>query len=253
MPIQSYPKSSTVTSVDYSSYTNTDFTGLIPTGIYKIDESGNILSNINYVAQFLLNPSTWEETKSSNWSPQTVPGQSDPVYQWVSSGPRTVSFEALVTKDTYNYAKSASPTANSTPSAPFATFGQIASLFAQVASPPPMTPGSNVNVLLDISDNLNYYRSLLYPKYTVNNNSTQLTNSPPLVVLYSGTAINSDIPDPGNTISSNTDIWVVTSLRIRITKQMPNLAPMEALVGFELSQYTTQPFSESRFSPLFSR
>mgnify|MGYP006303782235 CR=1 FL=1 len=56
---------------------------------------------------FLLNPNTWEEAKKANWVTQKVPGQSDDVLQWLSSGPRTVSFDALVTADTSDFVSAA--------------------------------------------------------------------------------------------------------------------------------------------------
>ena len=67
--------------------------------LFKVDMSGKIL-NKNSEGVFLLNPSELTETKSAKWVSHEVPGQSDPVWQWLSSGPRVVTFDALVTADT---------------------------------------------------------------------------------------------------------------------------------------------------------
>jgi len=53
-------------------------------------------------------------------------------------------------------------------------------------------------------------------------------------------------------ISSQDDIWVVTNLRIKITKQLPNMSPMEAIVSFELTQYNIKSFDRRRFTWTFT-
>jgi hypothetical protein len=49
-------------------------------------------------------------------------------------------------------------------------------------------------------------------------------------------------------ISVDTDLWVVTDLRIKITKQLPNLAPMEAIVSFQLTQYNRRTKDQNDFT-----
>lgn len=51
----------------------------------------------------------------------------------------------------------------------------------------------------------------------------------------------------GEVLKPSDDIWVVTSLRIRITKQLANLSPMEAVVSFQLTQYTIRSKSGTLF------
>lgn len=217
--------------------------------IFKIDESGNILENRAGV--FLLNPSTIEESKSANWVSQQVPGQSDPILQWVSSGPRTITFEALVTADTSDYDSGSGlkPGIPSAANQALNFIGDLASAFFNVKTPAApalvesLKSGGDV---LDISNILDYYRSLLYPVYDVVDNPSVLRQSPPLVVLYFGRTLIKKKYE--KRISNNHDLWVVTNLNIVTTKQLPNLAPMEASVRFTLTQYTVKSFDSRRFA-----
>lgn len=239
---------------------NTTFAGLgnVATGqtdlrqaaLFPIDKDGYIL--FQKYGRFLLNPSSYEDSKSANWSTQQTPGQSDPVMQWTSSGPRTVTFDALVTADTFvEESKAENANSNVQQNAfdkVITAVGTIASSFFKVNT---VTPRKDHTVLrpadsADISAYLNYYRSLLYPTYTgANNGTARLQSSPPLLVLYAGSAI-AKVPYE-NRISSQHDLWVLTNLRIKITKQLPNLAPMEAVVSFQLVQYNIRSFDSSRF------
>jgi len=49
--------------------------------------------------RFQYFPDTVQDTKAVNWSPREVPGGSLPVYQWISSGERLVSFTVVFTCD----------------------------------------------------------------------------------------------------------------------------------------------------------
>lgn len=225
--------------------------------IIKIGPDGKLVPR-ETKDRFLLNPSTWDEVKSSNWSPHNVPGQSDPIFQWVSGGPRIVTFEALVTQDSSNFLSP--PHSGADPKGDFASnlvndalsvVGDIASSFAGVNVPPiadlfgPPTAGTGKD--LSIAYVLHYYRSLMYPQYA----QGFLSSSPPLVVLQVGETFagaNQKV-EGGITIGEDTQIpvWIVTNLRIRINKQLPNLDPMEALVSFELMEYTVVPRSSASF------
>lgn len=44
-------------------------------------------------------PDTISDTKAVNWSPREIPGASLPIYQWISSGERVISFTAVFTCD----------------------------------------------------------------------------------------------------------------------------------------------------------
>lgn len=216
--------------------------------LFAVDKDGNIQKTEAGI--FLLNPSSWSEIKTSNWAQQNVPGQSDPVLQWVSSGPRTVSFQALVTADTSDFVSGQKKQpGKSSPQSDFiqqanAIFGQIAAAFSKVSAPEARVDTPDTTSL-DISIYLNYYRSLLYPIYDNIDSPKKLRGSPPLVVLYNGKAF-TKYPY-GEKITTNHDLWVVTSLEINITKQLPNLAPMEAVVNFQLTQYNIRSFDRNRF------
>ncbi len=214
--------------------------------LFTVDREGKIEKGRDE-GIFLLNPSSWNETKTSNWAQQNVPGQSDPVLQWVSSGPRTVSFQALVTADTSDYVTGQNLAPGKSSYNKIETIqdfiGVIAAQFSKTSTTAP-TP-KDLPKPLDISNYLNYYRSLLYPIYDNKDIPHRLQGSPPLVVLFTGSAINRF--SYGDKITSNQDLWVVTSLEINITKQLPNLAPMEAVVSFQLMQYNVRSFDRSRF------
>jgi hypothetical protein len=211
--------------------------------LIKVDPSRRLVSD--KPSYFLLNPESWLESKLAPWAHHTVPGQSDPVLQWVSSGPRTITFDALITRDLSNPNIFLKPA-----EAPLNVFANIA---AKLFNTAPLQVKSSViqgkGDSLNISDYLNYYRSLLYPIYS--GRSVKLLNSPPLVVLITGETFSKDSFDVDNKgqslILSNLTTWVVTSLKINITKQLPNLDPMEAIVNFELTHYTSRPFGQDDF------
>jgi len=49
--------------------------------------------------RFQYFPETIQDTKAVNWNPRDIPGGSLPIYQWVSSGARALSFTAWFTTD----------------------------------------------------------------------------------------------------------------------------------------------------------
>jgi hypothetical protein len=219
-------------------------------GLFPINNRGEI--EISEVGIFMLNPTSWQENKSVNWAEQTVPGQSDPVLQFISGGARAVSFEALVTADTSDFisGQKKQPGKETDPLKQATNFvGSIAAQFFKVPAPAPrIEVDSDRGDNLDISAYLNYYRSLQYPTYDKSDGPTKLRNSPPILVLANGTAINKlPLGGPGTRISSNHDLWVLVDLQISVTKQLPNLAPMEATVQFKLVQYNVRSFDRNRF------
>ncbi len=211
--------------------------------ICAVDSDGYIRGDA--AANFLIKPSTLQDTKSSNWVQQQVPGQSDPVLQWTSSGPRILSFQALVTRDTSKYVSGQvnQPGTQDKKEKIQTIFSKIAAKFAKTTTLIPKLDDSSNVAPLDISYILDYYRSFLYPTY--DEGTYSLTASPPLVVLYMGNSI-AKVPY-GEKITTQNDVWVVTNLDIQITKFLPNLAPMEAVVSFQLTQYNIRSFDRFRF------
>ena len=229
-------------------------------GLFALDKDGIVDSKKKVIDKgtFLLNPATFEESKTSNWSPQNVPGQSNPVYQWVSGGARQITFEALVTRDNFHAGSSESgDILSNLAGAALNAVGGIASELAGVSLPPLASlfpgPDPGSGTALSIVDKLDYYRSLLHPIYTQGH--TSLYQAPPLVVLAAGstfagvpTPLDGPIAPPSTKASgSYVPVFIVTSLNIRITKQLPNLDPMEAMVNFTLQEYAIRPISSLNF------
>jgi len=226
--------------------------GLKKAAIVKVSSSGEILKD-EADSIFLLNPSSYEENKTSNWIPNNVPGQSHPVYQWVSGGPRIVTFECLVTKESSHFLRPKDSNLwGSFVDSATKVVGDIASSFAGIDLPPitdlfPIdAPGAGND--LSIAATLDYYRSLMYPTYTAD---YKLSNSPPLIVLITGDTFSRFLAGekysaPGSS-GSYLPVWVVTNLNIRIIKQLPNLHPMEAFVTFTLHEYPTKSVNISNF------
>ena len=229
--------------------------------LFRVAASGNIRTNPPRSA-FLLNPDRIEDSKSGNWVENNIPGQSDPILQWVSGGARNLSFTALVTKDTVHFKSPAgTDLLDTVMDGAFTAFGSIASQFAGVNIPPvgdvlAKLVGSNsvgVGDELSIAANLDYYRSLMYP--TINEEGV-LESSPPLIVLALGKTLTSltnvnvtgKISPGKHGTPGSTDLWVAKNVSISITKWLPNLDPMEAEVSFQLTQYTMQSRGSSWFA-----
>lgn len=225
-----------------------DIGKLVKTVLAKVKNDGTIDLNSAVSGTLELNPESWEESIVTNWVPHAIPGQSSPIFQWVSGGPRTVTFDALVTKDTSEFLnKPVNPLA-ALADAAINAVGTIASSFLGVNLPPigdllgGFTSGSGEE--LGIHNNLDYYRSLCYPKYV----DGIVDSSPPLIALYAGKTFNTQLTDPGtDSISPDTTVWILVDLKIRITKQLPNLTPMEAMVSFRLMQYPFKAIDASAF------
>lgn len=222
---------------------------LLKAALFEIDITGRMIGDPQGV--FHLNPSAWNESKSANWVQNSIPGQSDPVMQWISSGARTLTFDALVTADTSDFTVSISRESDiraksNTVIEKVATYAM--ELF-KINIPPARNQESIKDTdILDISKTLDYYRSFLYPTYsdpTSKGVPQRLQASPPLLVLLAGSGIAK--LGYGSRITNKHDVWVLTDLRINITKQLPNLAPMEATVGFTLVQYNIRSFDKRRF------
>jgi len=222
---------------------------LLKAGLFKVSQNGDI--NLSGQGAFLLNPSNYTENKTSNWQAHNIPGQSNPVHQWISGGSRQVSFDALVTRDTSDLDKvSKSSLTGSIIEKGLNVIGDIASEFAGVNMPPLndlFSSTAAAGTRLSIAPELQYYRSLLYPIYS---SSQKLVSSPPLLVLVAGVTFSGEqpnkmtLPKPG---SAYLPIWVLTSLSIKVTKQLPNLDPMEATVTFVLEEYAAASPSGNSF------
>lgn len=234
-----------------NSYVNNNgLNGYLTAALLAVSPSYTIMPN--QFSSFLLNPTTWDEAKNANWVQNPIPGQSDPILQWVHSGARTVTFDAFVTQNFAGQFQSANSTlnANNFINQAVNTVSSVASKFFNVSlTQPPRAPAQPETATLSIKNNLNYYRSLLYPIYDPT--STKLVASPPLLYLAVGDTLPSNFNlGQQTTISKSTLLWVLTNLRIKVTKQLPDLSPMEAIVSFELMQYSISSWDRFTVSNL---
>lgn len=197
------------------------------------------------VSKLLLNPTSISEQKSANWVKQYIPGQSDPLLQWVNGTERVVSFTALVTKDiaetqTIRYANELEEpivvreigagtgnlelTGSSIPTHE----GEILNGLPKGQTSPLQPTGDASSVLpLSIQNHLDYYRSLLMPRKS---SRKGILKTPPLVTLRMGSLL-------GNERVMEDAKWVMLAYSIEITKQTPDLRPIEAQVQFTFIEY----------------
>jgi hypothetical protein len=227
---QAYPSVIVFDENKISDYGYTKYAALC-----RVDEKNNSILTLSKT-WFYINPTSFEESKNANWVQHNVPGQSDPVMQWLSSGAKTITFDALVTLD-----KSNNQVQKSVPLAQKDIGDKIANLAADLAKAQELSvvyKSEKTAQDLDISDKLEYYRSLMYPSYSNDNGIRKLTASPPRVVLLAGRTVTQI--NPGLTLTNKDVAWVVTDLKIKTTKMLPNLSPMEAVVSFTLVQYVPE-------------
>ena len=62
-----------------------------------LKDDGDPDPNVSFAFQYF--PDTVSDTKQVNWTPREIPGGSLPIYQWVASGERLISFTAYFTAD----------------------------------------------------------------------------------------------------------------------------------------------------------
>jgi hypothetical protein len=197
------------------------------------------------VSKLLLNPTSITEQKSANWIRQYIPGQSDPLLQWANGSERVVSFTAFVTKDTANtktlqYSNDVeepivvreigSGTGNLelTGSSIPVHEGRILNGLPK-GQTSPLAPTGEVSKFLPLSiqNHLDYYRSLLMPRKS---SRKGILKTPPLVTLRMGSLL-------GNERVMEDAKWILISYNIEITKQTPDLTPIEAQVQFTFIEY----------------
>lgn len=217
--------------------------------IVRVGADGKVASEYVKTGILLLNPESMEESIVSNWIPNAVPGQSLPPLFWAHGGPRAITFDALVTRDTGDFLKPANedPISAVIDTAVNAV-GSIASSFMGVKVPPlgDLFGGfsnEGKGEQLSVVDKLSYYRSLCYPNYA----EGIIDTSPPLVVIYAGKTLGNKESTPTGQLGLESDVWVLVDLKIRFTKWLPNLTPMEATCSFRFLQYPIIPLSRGHF------
>jgi hypothetical protein len=199
----------------------------------------------------LLNPESLTETKAANWIQHNIPGQSDPLLQWISGSSRTVSFTAKVTLDLVeNFTVDSSGDSNIwsleiepelshirevTDSYNAAILSKLYNVSARLFGSDP-SPSAQANQSVgtrwkqSIQPQLDFYRALLVPR--TGSLRSQL-RTPPLVRLYMGKVLG------GAPHSANQD-FILASYSFNILQTSPELLPTMADVTFTFIEYSNQ-------------
>jgi hypothetical protein len=199
----------------------------------------------------LLNPESLTETKAANWIQQNIPGQSDPLLQWVSGSSRTVTFTAKVTLDLVeNYTVDSSGDSNIwsleiepelshirevTDSYNAAILDNLYNVSARLfgSDPSPSAPANQTagtRWKQSIQPQLDFYRGLLVPRTGSLRNQLR---TPPLVRLYMGKVLG------GQPHSADQD-FILASYSFNILQTTPELLPTMADVTFTFMEYSNQ-------------
>ena len=203
----------------------------------------------------LLNPESVTETKAANWIQHNIPGQSDPLLQWISGSSRTVTFMAKVTLDlvenfTVNqkgdsdiWSLEIEPELSNieeiTDGYNSAILSQLYNVSLRQESPFIPSPQDQIenDFLTDhtrwkqsIQPQLDFYRGLLVPRTGSRRNQVR---TPPLVRLYMGDVLGRA------SFSANQD-FILASYNINILQTTPELLPTVADVTFTFIEYSNQ-------------
>lgn len=203
----------------------------------------------------LLNPESVTETKAANWIQHNIPGQSDPLLQWVSGSARTVTFMAKVTLDLVeNFTVSEngdsdiwsleiqpelSRIEDITDGYNSAILSNLYNVSARQQTPFQASAldsiqnnltGNNTRWKQSIQPQLDFYRGLLVPRTSSLSNQVR---TPPLVRLYMGDVL-------GRASYSANQDFILASYNINIIQTTPELLPTVADVTFTFIEYNDQ-------------
>lgn len=199
----------------------------------------------------LLNPESVTENKAANWVQQNIPGQSDPLLQWISGSARTVTFTAKVTLDlvenftvqeggsrdiwSLEIEPELSQIRDITDGFNSAILSQLFNVSARV-NPADLQESearsrleetSSTRWKQSIQPQLDFYRGLLVPRTGSRRNQVR---TPPLVRLYMGDVLGAA------SYSANQD-FILASYNINILQTTPELLPTVADVTFTFIEY----------------
>lgn len=199
----------------------------------------------------LLNPESVNENKAANWVQHNIPGQSDPLMQWISGSARAVTFTARVTLDivenfTVNAGSDAqiwsleiepelSRISEITDSYNSAILSQLYNVSARtvtsdlgaLAEQGDLSNRSSNRWRQSIQPQLDFYRGLLIPREGSRKNQVR---TPPLVRLYMGDILGAA------SYSANQD-FILANYSFNITQTTPELLPTSAEVTFTFIEY----------------
>lgn len=207
-------------------------------------------SNPN-LTTLLLNPESVTETKAANWIQQNIPGQSDPLLQYISGSSRAVTFTAKVTLDLIeNFTVNAggdqeiwsleiqpelSRVQEITDGYNSAILSQLYNVSARVTlndiddieEQGALEGRSSNRWKQSIQPQLDFYRGLLIPRTGSRKNQVR---TPPLVRLYMGDVLGAA------SYSANQD-FILASYSFSILQTTPELLPTVADVTFTFIEY----------------
>ena len=197
----------------------------------------------NSINTLLLNTNSITESKSANWVKHYVPGQSDPLLQWISGTEKTLTFTAMVTKDlatnpTVTEAKNAdvwSLVVNpelyeryaNADDVPGSVLKSIVNLDTGAVT---ITPVSKPYWSRSIQRELDFYRSLVVPR---EGTSASLSKTPPLVYLRMGTIL-------GDRAHVESQKFILLNYNLTVTEFSPELEPTKAMVTFTFVEYVAK-------------
>lgn len=193
----------------------------------------------------LLNPESITETKAANWIQHNIPGQSDPLMQWINGSARTVTFTAKVTLDlaenftvemgrdpdvwVLEIEPELSQISDITDGYNSAILSKLYNVSARLESSEQdnLSNRSYTRWEQSIQPQLDFYRGLLIPRTGSLSNQVR---TPPLVRLYMGNILGAA------SYSANQD-FILASYSFNITQTTPELLPTSADVTFTFIEY----------------
>lgn len=196
----------------------------------------------------ILNPESISESKAANWVKQYIPGQSDPLLQWISGTERTITFMAKITLDiAENFTVNSGSNQEEwslqiepelielsqiTSTYDAKVLGRISANQEPTAEDSPLAwSDAEVEATYkwqqSIQPQLDFYRSLLVPRKSSIRGQNK---TPPLVKLFMGNIL-------GGTSVSRDQKFILASYQINITQTTPNLMPTSAEVTFTFIEY----------------
>jgi len=141
---------------------------IIPLDIHKGDEI--IMSDKRELQYF---PQTISDQKATNYQTKVIPGLSHPLYQWTSGGPRTISFQAVFSRDRTYTDDEKSSIRSPGPTSSLGVQAQRAAGRASFQWGQSGIKDESRNV--DIPSAIAYLRSFLDPEYSTNGQDTSST------------------------------------------------------------------------------
>lgn len=210
----------------------------------------------------LLNPESITETKAANWIQHNIPGQSDPLLQWINGSARTVTFTAKVTLDlaenftvemgrdpdvwVLEIEPELSQISEITDGYNSAILSKLYDVSARLDSSEQsnLSNRSYTRWEQSIQPQLDFYRGLLIPRTGSLSNQVR---TPPLVRLYMGNILGAA------SYSANQD-FILASYSFNITQTTPELLPTSADVTFTFIEYNDKSKSiKPKETPVVAR